>query len=526
MLRKKKLSSARAIFVSDSRLLQMPRIPLPVKLLLSYLGVLLLGAGPTFYYVRVVLHGELLRDSALRMSMNIQKLSETLRTLPESGRQQTVQLIGEASTQRLTYLSLAGDVLLDFENSVVRPLATNHAGRPEVRMAMGAPASKPEGLPVWSGLEGAGYSRRQSETTGVEMIYVARQLVDARNQPFGVLRLSTSVGSIEAVTGGTMRFLLNTMAVATSVAILFSLISAILFVRPLQRVGAMAQRLAAGDLGVKVPQPTDDEVGDVARVLNQMATDLRRRLLAAGMGEALLSQLVEALPCACVIFEENGHLVACNGEGRHALQLSGPDAGVRLSEFAQHPQVQGILKIAENDGQAEPIRLEQPDGSPLLGILHVLKRPGMAPLRVYIGASTPSLERSLLPVVEDVVAKPLAEVLSQAEREARSVLLENGHSLDVSWEGLSSLSPQLSVTDAEGRLVSAIADILTAIVETPPSAGERLSVGVALEPTKVRLHFDCGLHSSTLDLIRPLIDPLGGEVTTNSLETTLWLPRA
>jgi HAMP domain-containing protein len=82
-----------------------------------------------------------------------------------------------------------------------------------------------------------------------------------------------------------MRFLLNAMAVPASVAILFSLVSAVLFVRPLQRVGAMAQNLASGDLGVKVLQPTNDEVGDVARVLNQMATELRRRLLSAGMGK-------------------------------------------------------------------------------------------------------------------------------------------------------------------------------------------------------------------------------------------------
>ena len=41
-----------------------------------------------------------------------------------------------------------------------------------------------------------------------------------------------------------------------------------------------------------------------------------------------------------------------------------------------------------------------------------------------------------------------------------------------------------------------------------------------------RVPDDCGLHSHTLNLIRPLIDPLGGEVETTALETKLWLPRA
>lgn len=502
----------------------MPRIPLPVKLLISYLGVLLLGAGPTFFYIRVVLQGDLLRESALRMSSQISKVAESLRSVPEADRLGLLVKFGEISTHRLTYMSLAGDVL--FDSSVIRSLTINHATRSEVRMAMSEPTSKPEGLPLWSGLSGFGYSRRHSETTGIETLYVARQIVDAKNQPFGVLRLATSVDSIEAVTSGTMRFLLNAMAAATSVAILFSLIAAILFVRPLQRVSTMAQSLASGDLGVKVLQPTNDEVGDVARVLNQMATELRRRLLSAGMSEALLSQLVEALPCACVIFEEKGQLVACNGAGRRALRLSGPEAGARMNEFAEHPQVLSVLKLAENDGQAEPISLDLTEGEPLQGLLHVLKRPGMAPLRVFIGGGNNVVEQSLLPSVEDIVARPLNEVLLQAEKEARSILMENGNSLDVSWEGLANLGEQLAVTDAEGRLSAAIVEILRSIVETNPSSTERLAVGVAVDPLRVSLHFDCGLHSHTLNLIRPLIDPLGGEVETTALETKLWLPRA
>jgi HAMP domain-containing protein len=506
------------------RLSAMPRIPLPVKLLISYLGVLLLGAGPTFFYIRVVLQGDLLRESALRMSSQIQKVAETLRSVPESDRLSLLIKFGEVSTHRLTYMSLAGDVL--FDSSVVRPLTINHASRSEVKMAMSEPEAKPEGLPVWPGLQGVGYARRHSETTDIETLYVARQMVDAKNQPFGVLRLSTSVDSIEAVTSGTMRFLLNAMAAAASVAILFSLIAAILFVRPLQRVSSMAQSLASGDLGVKVLQPTNDEVGDVARVLNQMATDLRRRLLSAGMSEALLSQLVDALPCACVIFEEKGKLVACNGAGRRALRLTGPEAGARMNEFSEHPKVQSVLKLAENDGQAEPISLDLTDGEPLQGLLHVLKRPGMAPLRVFIGAASAVAEASLLPSLEDIVARPLADVLTQAEQEARSMLIENGHSLDVAWEGLASLPPQLSVAEAEGRIPSAIAEILSAIVTANPASTERLSVGVAVEPTRVRLHFDGGLHTHTLELIRPLVEPLGGEIETTTLETQLWLPLA
>ena len=83
----------------------------------------------------------------------------------------------------------------------------------------------------------------------------------------------------------------------------------------------------------------------------------------------------------------------------------------------------------------------------------------------HLGGGSNVIEQSLLPSVEDIVSRPLSEVLLQAEKEARSILMENGHSLDVSWEGLANLGEQLAVTDAEGRLSAAIVEILSSIVE-------------------------------------------------------------
>lgn len=499
----------------------MLRLPLPVKLLLSYLGVLLLGAGPAFFYVRLVLPGDLLHESALRMAGQIQKLAEKLRTVPEKDRQAFLEQFGHLDVHRLTYLSLAGDVRIDTASD--RPFAINHAQRPEIRMAMGEVSENPAGLPNWPELRTFGYAKRKSESLGLDTLYVARQLVDEKNQPYGVLRLATQVNSIEQVTRGTMGFLRNAMAVAISAAIVFSLVAAVMFVRPLKRVSAMAQHLGSGDLGVKVLTPSNDEVGDVARVLNQMATDLRRRLLSAGMGEALLSQLVESLPCACVVFEENGQLVACNGAGRRALGLSGPEANERLCDFAEHPQVKSIVQTAEHDGQAEPVKLELTEGQPVSGLLHVLKRAGLAPLRAFVGLNSANVETSLLPMVDEVVPRPVSEVLDHAKKDVLGRLFPRQHRLDLAIEGLDGPTGQALVADANGRLVSAIAEMLSAISSTP---GGLLTIGVTPEPTRLRLHLDSTVPEKTAALVRSLVEPLGGELEVEAMETKLWLPRA
>jgi len=139
---------------------------------------------------------------------------------------------------------------------------------------------------------------------------------------------------------------------------------------------------------------------------------------------------------------------------------------------------------------------------------------------------------------ENLVGVRVVQAFAREEYEIQRYTALNDQLLDTNLlavRGMASAFPliflisnlgTLAVSDAEGRLSSAIVEILRSIVETNPSSSERLAVGVAIEPVRVRLHFDCGLHSHTLELIRPLIDPLGGEVETTALETKLWLPRA
>lgn len=67
--------------------------------------------------------------------------------------------------------------------------------------------------------------------------------------------------------------------VAAGVGVLLILVGAVLYqrntvIRPLRRLGAAAAKMAAGDLGVRVEDYRDDEIGDVARSFNAMAASL------------------------------------------------------------------------------------------------------------------------------------------------------------------------------------------------------------------------------------------------------------
>lgn len=498
----------------------MPRIPLPVKLFLSYLCILLLGAGPTVYYISKVLPDDIMTDAARQLCERTKRLAHQIGELPASERLEWVRAYGQLSSDRLSYLSPQGEVLFDNETPA-GVMLENHASRPEVRQALGDATVHREAFALDTAFDGAGVARRVSVTRNIETLYVAVRVAGAQNETAAVLRLATPINRIESMSVGIVRLIRNATAVAVTAAIGFSLIAAVVFMRPLQRVRGMVTALTAGDMGAKVQGFRNDEVGDLAHALNDMATALRRKLLDAGLGEALICQLVEALPCPCVVFAEAGEVVAINGPGRRALRVEGPLAGQHMREFAEHQSVQAAVAAAELEGEPEPLTVSMADPFTVRGFLHVLKRPGTAPLRVFFGAELPEHESTLLPAPSHVGPRPLADVLELASRRCAQELERVPLRLE-----LPTPRPQLVIADADDRSILAVCQTLRACGQALAGSATVLRVALIEEATRIGLHIDLELAQESVAAVRSLIEPLGGSVDVATMETRLWLPRA
>lgn len=504
----------------------LPRVPLPVKLLLSYLCIVVIGAGPTFYYVRGPLQNDLLADATTHLLGRARRTARLLGGLSDAERPRGLAALSASQLERLTYLSPHGDVLYDSAlNPSERPATVeNHGERPEIQRALGV---RSVALPAFAlpivGEDEVGVARRVSATSGIDTLYVALRVINQQGSSIGVLRLAMPVDRTSGVSVLQQRVLRNAQAVAVSLAIGFSLLAAVLFVRPLQRVRAMVSALTAGDVSARVGKLGNDEVGDVGRALDQMAQALRRRLLSAGLGEALLSQLVEALPTACVVFEERGEVVAINGAARRMLRIEGQGAGQRMKELADNPHVLAAMQAAEDEGEPEPVELTLGDAMMVRGCVHVLKRPGTAPLRVFLCLQPPPEEPTLLPPAAAVQPRSLGEVLQLAE--SHSVVTLNSTALAIEL-----LPPrfELMVADAELRLVRGLAEVLVVCAPAPggTTPATPLRILVTEEPTRVRLHIPILTSEQTRARVRPLIEPLGGAIESDGTETDLWLPRA
>lgn len=492
------------------------RIPLPVKLLLSYLLVVAAGALPTFLFLRAELASHLLSDAARATARQAGSVARVLAELPEERRKERLRILATAFPGRISYIAASGEVL--FDTHVANPLAlASHADRPEVRVALGRMAQPP--LSFAPAVDGVGIARRVSATTGTDTLYAAIRLPDAEG-PARVLRLARSVESIEAAGARTVTVLRNAQAFAISLALGLTLLCAVLFARPLRRVRETLDAFAAGDYAKSPGRAFDDEVGDLCQALEQLGAALRRRMAMAGSGEALLMQLVEVVPAPLLVFEPDGEVVAINGPARRRLQVEDPSAGRRLRALLENDEMREALSRAEDEGEPEQVELDFGAG-PVTGWVHVLKRPGIAPLQLFFMPPLPSKETTLLPPPDHVAPRPLAEVVEAATRDAAISLDGNAFPLDLPKE-----LPQVFVADADGRLSHALFRALVGCSHALAGRPGALAIDVEVQKTRIGIALDAAPSQDVVADIRPLLEPLGGEVEVTQGEVTLWLPRA
>lgn len=526
-----------------------------MRLLLSYFLVIALGAVPTFVYLWQETFRQLTVNAARDLEASAGRLEQMMLPLPLNQRLSLARDFAQLTTIRVTYLTSAGLVLYDSE--AVAATMENHLERPEVAEALGLKASVPNELGLK--MPGLGLSRRISATTGHELLYVAIAVPSAAVAAGGtpntgmvdVLRLARKVSQIRNVTNDSLDFARNSQAVAVSAALLLSLLSAVIFSRPLQRVVKVSKSMAEGDLAVTLGSLGDDEVGDVGRALEQLALSLRRRLAGSRSGEAMLAQLVEALETPIVVVELDGELVAINGGGRRLLQLGMLELGAQTGLAAQ-PVFAAAVVRAEAEGEPEAVVLpvgDSPltvaeaggDGRTVRCVLHMLKRPGMEPLCAVVGEEWGGRHGFLAPDPRAVRPVPLRQLLQSVYERVVTLMGVTGTRLvlppDLMAEdavpepssGAGNRSHperrEVLIADVDGRLLWGT--ILLLVECATLEHATTLSPMVDVKPGFVIVELmDVRAAVGVLNVLRALWEPLGGEVKQVDHNLVLRWPRA
>jgi signal transduction histidine kinase len=164
----------------------------------------------------------------------------------------SVRALAEAAGARLTVVDPAGVVLLDSEADPAR--MENHGARPEVRAA----------------LEGrVATSVRRSPTMGVNFLYVAGPV------PGGAARFALPLLRVDAEVAAMRKRLLGYTALAFVPAVLLAAAFSRHFSRRLGAIIEYASRLSRGDFSTRLERTGKDELGILARQLNETGAKLQ-----------------------------------------------------------------------------------------------------------------------------------------------------------------------------------------------------------------------------------------------------------
>jgi two-component system phosphate regulon sensor histidine kinase PhoR len=238
-------------------------------------------------------------------------------------------LIGAMLDARVTFIAPDGAVLGDSaEDGADLAALENHGRRPEVLAA---------------GERGLGVSQRYSTTLGVDMLYVA---VRARSPSVAFVRLALPLTEIEQQFAAVWRVSLIALVAGLLVALALSWFASFALSRRLTTIAGVARRYAAGDLSRPSYEYGTDEIGTVARVLDQSVQELGRRMTELASDRARMEAILAGMVEGVMVVDDQGRVQLLNDAARRMLAIE--DSGVRRSflEIIRHPDIVACLEAA------------------------------------------------------------------------------------------------------------------------------------------------------------------------------------
>ncbi len=278
---------------------------------------------------------------------------QTGQTVPGPLLHATIRELSQQARLRITVIKQDGTVLSD--SAVPAEGLThvdNHLARPEVAQAL---------------VSGRGMDIRASQTTGERTYYVARLLSDPpRVQPgVPIIRLGLPLTSIDERVRHIQQDLLTAFGAAFLLAMVLSLWVSRNLTKPLSEMAAAARQLAAGTPGIRLVVSSSDEVGLLARTLNQMTDQLEMKIKEVSDDRAQLLAMLIAMVEGVMVLDYQGTVVQVNPalERMFALELT-ESRGRHYAELIRHEGLTALVSavLQTRSGQGGEITLS-PSGS-------------------------------------------------------------------------------------------------------------------------------------------------------------------
>jgi two-component system, OmpR family, phosphate regulon sensor histidine kinase PhoR len=284
---------------------------------------------------RLVTAGRLLHDDARGLLAG---------PAPAAAVRAFVARVAGPSGARVTLIAADGRVLGDSEVPMADlPRVENHADRPEVRAA----------------IEGRiGRHVRRSATIDAPLLYVALP-VTAGERALGVLRLALPLPVVTASYAAVHQALLLGAAVALVAALGIGLFVARRVTRPVVDMHAIARRMSEGDFTARASVRSPDEIGQLGRALNVMATRLREKLEDLEHEQAKVAAILDGMVEGVIAVDGRDHVVLMNERARAICGLGAARAERKpFLEVIRNAELHRLLRASRAAGEGVVSRRE------------------------------------------------------------------------------------------------------------------------------------------------------------------------
>ena len=235
--------------------------------------------------------------------------------------------IGRSLGLRATIINSEGIVIGDSEvGKEGLSKLENHITRLEVRDAI---------------QKGFGQSKRFSTSIRKNMLYMAVPL--GKDKLIGILRLAIPLSDIELIESK----MLKTISIAIIFTLLATLIASffvsIMISKPLYEMSAIAKRLAIGDFSRKANIYSNDETGDLAKALNNMADEINSKMKGISSEKAKLETILSSMFEGIMLTDEKGKIILINPSIEKLFFIDAPPQGKKPLEVLRNNTIQDIV---------------------------------------------------------------------------------------------------------------------------------------------------------------------------------------
>jgi two-component system phosphate regulon sensor histidine kinase PhoR len=260
--------------------------------------------------------------------------------------------LGRVVSARVTFVSTDGAVIGDSElDGAVLAAAENHNDRPEIRQARSA---------------GLGIARRYSTTVGAEMLYVAVPVSNPEVPALSVVRLSMPLIEIRDQLRSVRQSAFVAFAIGAAGALLLAWTMSLVLSRRVNAIAQVAQRYAAGDLSRPSRDYGHDEIGTVARVLDDSVREVGRRAADLASDRARMQAILTGMIEGVLVVNAQGRVQLVNDAARRMLRIKESPDGLHYLEIVRQPDIAAQLGGALQGANTQALELTLPYGPDLV----------------------------------------------------------------------------------------------------------------------------------------------------------------